>query len=299
MGTIRDMVEKEADARPELSFDRSDIERRFMLPAGRFTTPGPLLAPLGAFALMVAFYGALAFTPEAYISVMFTQRSAVPYVIVFLTAWSLMLLIVKNSKLRLQRRALALRALPEDDPGFILTPASAEQVLRRIHQRVEDAQQFLLTRRITNALSNLQNMGRIGDVDEVLSTQADSDEGQVESGYTILLGFIWAIPVLGFIGTVWGLSIALGRFGGVLANAEQIGDLRASLQGVTGGLSTAFETTLQGLVAALSIHMLMIMTRSREERFLDECREYCQRFIVGRLRLENVTEAGDGRPQGS
>ncbi|HUU43845.1 MAG TPA: MotA/TolQ/ExbB proton channel family protein, partial [Planctomycetota bacterium] len=213
-----------------------------------------------------------------------------PYVVTFLTAWSLVMLWVKGRKLKLQRRALGLNLIPTDDPGFILTPASAEHVLERLYQSVDDPKHFLLTRRIHNALANLRNMGRVGDVDAVLQTQADNDEGLMESSYTVLRGFIWAIPVLGFIGTVWGLSQALGSFGNVLNRAAEMEDLRSALQNVTGGLATAFETTLVALVAALGIHMLMVFVRRREERFLDDCRDYCQKYLVGRLRLTGLEE---------
>ncbi len=196
-----------------------------------------------------------------------------------------MILLIKYSKLKLQNKALALHILPTDDPGFILTPASAERVLKKLYNSVDDPRHFLLTRRIYVALANLKNMGDIGDVDKVLSTQADNDEANIDTSYTILRGFVWAIPVLGFIGTVLGLSVALGSFGDVLSNAGEMSELKTALQNVTGGLSTAFETTLEGLVSALCIQMLMTGMQRKEEQFLDACRDYCQKNIVGRLRL--------------
>ena len=285
MKTVMGMVKSELASEPELSFNRSDIERRIAFPAGRFTSPGPILAPLLATVITVGFYGLLTALPENMITNMFTKRGVIPYVIVALTPWSFTILLVKSRKLVLQRKALSLSILPTEDPGFILTPASAENVLERIYASVDDPQNFLLTRRIHNALANLRNVGRIGDVDEVLRTQAENDEGQIDSSYTILRGFIWAIPVLGFIGTVLGLSVALGSFGSVLTSAGKMEQLRGALQEVVGGLSTAFETTLEGLVGALCIHMLMIMVRRKEEQFLDECKDYCQKYVVGRLRL--------------
>jgi len=285
MDTMRELVRNEAGSDPELSFDRSDVERRIGFPAGQYTSPGPLLSVVGAIILTVAFYGVLSMFSDSYFAEMFTQRSAVPYIIVFLAAWSVMILFVKQRKVALQRRALAIKLLPEDDLGFVLTPESAEQILNKLYVAVDDPKRFLLTRRIQTALSNLRNMRRIGDVDDVLQSQAENDEAVSDSSYTVLRGLIWAIPVLGFIGTVWGLSQALGSFGGVLAGAGEISELRTALQSVTGGLSTAFETTLQGLVAALCVHMWMIMVRRREEQFLDACKDYCQKNIVGRLRL--------------
>jgi len=279
------MVKEQLPDEPVLSFSRSDIERRLAFPAGRFTSPGPLLAPLAACVLTVGFFGLLSLFPESLISEMFTRRVVIPAAIVFLSAWSLMALFIKGRKIALQRKALQLKILPTDDPGFVLTPASAEAVLATLYASVDDPQSFFLTRRIDNALANLRNVGRIGDVDEALRTQAENDEGQADSSYTVLRGFIWAIPVLGFIGTVLGLSVAMGSFGSVLTSAGEMEQLRGALQSVVGGLATAFETTLQGLVAALFIHMLMIMMRRREEQFLDDCKDYCQKYVVGRLRL--------------
>jgi hypothetical protein len=47
----------------------------------------------------------------------------------------------------------------------------------------------------------------------------------------------------------------------------------------------AFETTLQGLVAALVVQLMLTGLKKSEEEFLDACQEYCVRNIVGRLRL--------------
>jgi len=285
MTTIEDMVKKNLPDEPTLSFGKRDIEKRIGFPAGRFTSPGPLLAPLLAAVLTVAFYGILAFWPGTPVAQMFTERGPVPYIIVLLSALSVMMLLVKSRKLALQKKALDLKLLPTDEPGFILTPSSAEDVLQALYQAVDNPDRFLLTRRVHIALANLRNMGRIGDVDEVLKTQAENDEGQVDSSYTVIRGLIWAIPVLGFIGTVLGLSVALGSFGAVLSAANDMEQLRTALQKVTGGLATAFETTLEGLVAALIIHLLMVAVRRREEQFLDDCKDYCQKNLVGRLRL--------------
>ena len=282
MKTLVDMVKENVASEPELSFHRSDIERRIGFPAGRITSPGPLLAPLAAAILTVGFFGILSVFPGTMITRMFTQRGVVPYIIVFLAAWSCMILFVKRSKLSLQRKALSLNLLPSEDPGFILTPDSAEHVLRKLHTSVDDPQRFLLTRRVHNALANLRNVGRIGDVGDVLRAQAENDEGEADSSYTVLRGFIWA---------VLGLSVALGSFGEVLTSAGRMEQLRGALQNVVGGLATAFETTLEGLVAALCVHMLMIMIRRREEQFLDECKDYCQKNIVGRLRLTELRES--------
>ncbi len=287
MGGFEDML-RAGLATPELSLSRLDPERRLGVPAGRFTGPGFVLPALAAVILTLAFYAALRAVPNTMLAASFTQRGWVPYAIVFCTAWGLTILWVKSRKVAAQRRALAIVVLPDDEPGFALTPETAERVLERLFQAVDDPQQFFLTRRIHNALANLRNMRRIGDVDDVLRTHADNDEAQVDASYTLLRGVLWVLPVLGFIGTVLGLSVALGSFGSVLANASDIAQLKTALQAVTAGLATAFETTLQGLVATVAVHMLMIFVRGREDAFLEDCKDYCQRFVVGRLRLTDA-----------
>lgn len=293
MKTLTDLAKDQIKEAPELSFDRSDVERCIGFPAGAFTSPGPVLSLLGGVILTVAFFGSLTMLPPSPYVDMFTRRGAVQYVIMFFSFWAAMMLLVKSGKLRLQRRPLSVNLLPEEDPGFILTPASAQNILENLYRKVDDPQKFVLTKRIHTALANLKNMGRIADVDEILRTQAENDEGIIDSSYTILRGLIWAIPVLGFIGTVQGLSVALGAFWGVVAHSDNTGQMREALQSVTGGLSTAFETTLVGLVAALVIHLVMITVKRREEQFLDHCKDYCQKYIVGRLRL-----AADGPEAG-
>ena len=93
------------------------------------------------------------------------------------------------------------------------------------------------------------------------------------------------VIVLGFIGTVLGLSDAIGGFGGVLESAGEISEITQALKGVTAGLYTAFDTTLVALIAALVIQLLLTFLKKAEEEFLDACAEYCSRHVVGRLRV--------------
>jgi biopolymer transport protein ExbB/TolQ len=139
--------------------------------------------------------------------------------------------------------------------------------------------------RISIALSNLQNMGRVSDVDEILRNQGDASEAVSESSYVLISGFLWAIPILGFIGTVLGLSVAIGEFGNVMSASGRADALLPALREVTGGLGLAFDTTLEALVAALFIQLWVSFLRKSEQEFLDNCSEYCTRQIVNRLRL--------------
>ena len=186
--------------------------------------------------------------------------------------------------------------MPSEQPGFVLSPLTADEIIDRLYSISDDPAHFLLLNRIKRSLSNLKNIGRVADIDDILRSQAENDQNYTVSSYTLLQGFVWAIPVFGFIGTVLGLSSAIGGFGDVLASGAELGMLRDALQGVTGGLATAFETTLIGLVAAVMIQLALTLLRKAEEDFLDACDEYCHRYIVSRLR---VLPAHEETPPGS
>ena len=194
------------------------------------------------------------------------------------------ILFLKGRKLKFQERALKLSAVSAE-PEFILTETTAATVLARIHALVDQPRHFILLNRIDRALSNFKNIGQVNDVSAILRAQAENDEDQVASSYTIVNGLVWAIPVLGFIGTVLGLSLAIGRFTQTLQAAGDLTLIRASLQGVTGGLATAFESTLVALTFTLILQLVITFQQKREMAFLDECNDYCHSHIVSKLRL--------------
>jgi biopolymer transport protein ExbB/TolQ len=217
------------------------------------------------------------------------NRSTIPYYTVFLAAWACAILIIKNQKVKMQQRAFALEIVPQD-PAFVLSAMTASDILKNIHNQVYMPKRYVLFNRMERALSNLKNIGRVSDVSSLLSVQAENDEQYFESTYTLLKGFIWGIPVLGFIGTVLGLSQAVGGFGAAVTQGADISKLKNSLTGVTGGLAVAFETTLIALVAAFVLQLWMTLVRKREEDFLDECSDYCHRNIISKLKILNVAE---------
>ncbi len=274
---------------PDLSWSASDFEQKLGFRGGRFTSVNNVVTFLFAVVLTVVFfvaviYGLNNWDPTKFIAEMFL-RGIIPIPIVFFFFWCMAILFVKSRKLALQRKALDLKPFP-DRPDFLLNPETAQAVIAAIQKLVDDSRHFMLLNRIERALSNLRNIGHIGDVSDILQAQADYDEGHQESSYRLVNGFIWAIPVLGFIGTVLGLSDAIGGFGATLAaSGEDINALKESLAGITGGLSTAFETTLIALVAALIVQVKMTFLQQKESIFLDDCNDYCHAHVVSKLKL--------------
>jgi len=272
-----------------LDWSRSDIERRLGFAGGRFTSPNKFLSFLVALVLTVLFYallivGVQRFPEAQWFSNMFLIRGPCPYPTMLLFFWAVAMLFFKWRKLALQQRALSLPIMPQQ-PDFELTPGTARALRERMNAIVDNPHHFILLNRIDLALANLHNIGHTADLAAILKIQAENDEEQVASSYALVQGFLWSIPVLGFIGTVLGLSQAIGAFGATLRAGSNLVALRASLESVTAGLATSFETTLVALVCALILQLLVSWLQTKESEFLDSCNDVCHRNVAGKLRL--------------
>lgn len=283
---------------PPLCWGRRDIEQRFGFRGGRFTSVNNWLALLMAAIGTVLFYGVIVFGGQLPLFhsfrgmfESFTERGPTPYAIVAFSFWALAILLLKWRKLVFQRSSLLFDVVPRDH-DFVLSIQTADRVIHEVHQVVDDPRHFVLFNRMMIALAKMKNLGRVTDLDEILRSQGDHDESAMETSYALTRGLLWAIPVLGFIGTVLGLSEAIGGFSEVLTTASDISLVLDALKVVTSGLATAFETTLQALVAALGIQMLLTFIKKGEEEFLDSCNDYCLRRMVARVRLMPYQQGG-------
>lgn len=273
-------------------WQKMDPEARIGLAAKKFTGVNPWFAFFCAVVMTVFFYAVLypfrQFCSLQFVDMFFPggaeKRSCIPIVTVFLTMWCLALLLIKNKKIKVQKKILALEILP-DARQFVLSPDNSAVIQERIDSQVYCAKGFIVLDRILKTLANLKNIGRISDVSSVLNDLALADEKYIEGTYTLPKGLIWAIPVTGFIGTVLGLSEAVGNFGKVISGGSDVGLLKQALSGVTGGLAVAFETTLIALAAALLLQLFMTVLMQKEEDLMNECADYCYRNIISKLKM--------------
>jgi len=275
-----------------LSWNKGDPEQRLGFRGGRYTNPNKTLGMLLGLLMSIAFYALLIHLAGwtswlAAASDIFTNRGLTQHAAVFLFFTAGALLWMKARKLAFQKKAFELPIMPADS-SFGLSPETARAVMERLQELADSPSQFAVLGRVERALSNLDNIGHAADVTAILKAQSENDEAQVAASYVIIQGFAWAIPVLGFIGTVVGLSRAIGAFGLTLQREGDFQGIKESLTFVTSGLATAFDTTLVALVLALLLQLLISMLQSNEADWLDACNEYCTRKVTGRLRLRDA-----------
>lgn len=246
-------------------------------------SPAVTSTGLLAVVLTLLFYAALV-QPlrDSYFGQLFAERGWVPYVISFLSFWSATQLVTKYRRLSLQIRVLQLDLLPSAISGRI-TPATAPAFASYLRSLPREFTENLLVERIHRALEHFCARVEVRETVEQLRSQAERDESAVESSYTMLRVFIWAIPILGFIGTVIGIGASVGGFSESVAGAADLAVIKDSIGTVTVGLGVAFDTTLLALVMSLVVMFPTSSLQKAEEDFLARVDDYCRQHLIARL----------------
>ncbi|MCA9203380.1 MAG: MotA/TolQ/ExbB proton channel family protein, partial [Planctomycetales bacterium] len=134
----------------------------------------------------------------------------------------------------------------------------------------------------------------------MMESQSGIDAANVAGSYTIVKVFIWAMPILGFIGTVMGVSSAVSGLSATLENAADVSAVTNSMKGVFGGLGTAFDTTLLALVMSMLVKIPTSALQKSEDGLVTIADEYCNENLLRRLNdgREGGAERGAGGTSG-
>lgn len=115
-----------------------------------------------------------------------------------------------------------------------------------------------LWERLVNAVHSIYRTGSTANVEEELKYLSDIDQERQQQRYSLVRILIWATPMLGFLGTVLGISQALG---GIAVGPDN--DFQQMMDGLRGNLYIAFDTT----ALALTLSMVMMFAQFLVERF--------------------------------
>jgi len=219
------------------------------------------------------------------------HRGWTPYFAVFLTLWSLSILTAKLIGIRRQRPALDINFMPTDTS--LDTSEEVDRVLNHIDTTSNRTNDRILGHRIRRAIEHFISSRNAKEVGDILRDENESDLGELEDSYVLLRAFLWAIPILGFVGTVLGVSAAVGGFANFLSGVATVEQIKDALGSVTSGLSVAFDTTFVALCLSLLVMLFMSMVEKLEIGQLRQIDEYCQRNILHRLPTERARPKSD------
>lgn len=171
---------------------------------------------------------------------------------------------VQRSWLRSDRLPAALSA-----EGLPLEP---KRLLSRLEELPEPLANHPLVRRLSSALQYVEaGDNPAGSMEEHLQYLAQRDAEEAVSRFGLVRMFIWAIPIVGFLGTVVGIAMAMGKL------APQ--QLEASLPEVMASLTVAFNTTILALGLCLVLYFALFSVQRQEEQFLRQVDDMASRVI--------------------
>ena len=111
-----------------------------------------------------------------------------------------------------------------------------------------------------------------------------------EREYTLVSWLIGLVPTLGFIGTIYGMMMAMGGAGEVVG-AEGQQELKSSIDKLSGHLGTAFDTTLIALVLSILLDRLRGSVRDHETTLFEFLRSESVRPEVFIRSVDTTTKA--------
>jgi len=213
---------------------------------------------------------------------LFAERGWVPYAVTLLAFWAVAILSAKWVSLLRQRRSLDFELLPAEIATHV-TPDNAQAFASYLRNLPEARRGSFLIDRVERALQQLRARPSVPEVVEHLRAQADADADAVDASYAMVRVFIWAIPILGFIGTVIGIGQAVGGFSEAVGAAADLVVLKSSIGSVTDGLGVAFDTTLLALIVSLLIMFPASSLQRAEEQHLAAVDDYCHTHLLRRI----------------
>jgi len=127
----------------------------------------------------------------------------------------------------------------------------------------------LVGKRLLRLIDVWKSTGSSFQLERAADADADLYDMASQASFSFPKVLLWAIPILGFIGTVLGMSQSVGSFDAVLSNTDNVDGLKDGLTQVTTGLGTAFDTTYLALVISVILTFPLSACERREERLLN------------------------------
>lgn len=191
-----------------------------------------------------------------------------------LLIWALSIMGYKGRRSMQEQRLMEdeLLGIPE---GTSVLPEDARQYSRSIEALPDQQQGFLLPRTLLSALQRFATTGSIPAVSDTVREHCDVESDRLDSELSMVRYIAWAIPSIGFIGTVRGIGDALGQ-----AYKAVEGDI----SGVTVSLGVAFNSTFVALILSIIIMFCLHQLQLSQERLVLNNQRYADsrllRFLV-------------------
>jgi len=187
--------------------------------------------------------------------------------------WALAIMAYKGVATARARALLHMDLIPLAD-GIRILPEDTREWSRQIQALPPHQRNSLVPRALLAALHRFSATGNIQDVASTTHAYCAAEGERLESELSMIRYIAWAIPAVGFIGTVRGIGDALGY-----AYKAIEGDIFD----VTRSLGVAFDSTLIALLISIVLMFLLHQLQQLQERFVLDAAAYCDENLISHL----------------
>jgi biopolymer transport protein ExbB/TolQ len=188
--------------------------------------------------------------------------------------WAIAILGYKGTVSWRQRRQLDddLLQLPSNMP---VGPEDTRKLINRLEELPKQGRDYLLPRALRTAIKRFAATLNVQDSATAVRDLCVSEGERLESELSTIRYIAWAIPSVGFIGTVRGIGAALSQ-----ANRAVEGDIT----GVTLNLGVSFNSTFIALVISIVLMFFIHQLQLMQERLVLDTESWCDHNLISRLR---------------
>lgn len=163
--------------------------------------------------------------------------------------------------------------------GTRILPGDAGQLARPLQSLPKKQQDYLLPRALSTALARFQVTASVESATDAANQVCETQSARLDSELSMVRYITWAIPSIGFIGTVRGIGSALGQAHEAMAG---------NIAGVTASLGVAFNSTFIALLISMVVMFFMHQLELVQERLVLDSYSYCENRLLRFLKSERT-----------
>ncbi len=191
--------------------------------------------------------------------------------------WAIAIMGYKGIATMRHRSLLNLDLIPLAE-GMRILPEDTRDLSRQLQALPPYQRNSLLPRALLAALHRFSTTRNIQDVASATQAYCAAEGERLESELSMIRYIAWAIPSVGFIGTVRGIGDALGQ-----AHKAIEGDIFD----VTKSLGVAFNSTLIALLISIALMFLLHQLQLLQERYVLDAEAYCEENLTRHLHTQD------------
>jgi biopolymer transport protein ExbB/TolQ len=189
--------------------------------------------------------------------------------------WAMLIIGYKALLVRRERKLLD-RELIHVPEGIKVLPEDAKDYARQLEALPEEQKGMLVVRALQRTLDRFAATRSIRDSAETSRAVCDSEADRLDSGLAMIRYIAWAIPAIGFIGTVRHIGDAL-----LQANQAVGGDITA----VTSSLGIAFNATFVALSLTIVLMFFLHQLQQSQEQFVHDTDHWIDHHLIRHMQV--------------